>query len=72
MDKKVKGQEMAAIVRKHLKRKLVEPDKGQLAFQVRGIPVKTQKIDRWMKKNSVVESAPYAPSPAARELSSQP
>ncbi|OAL53528.1 TPR-like protein [Pyrenochaeta sp. DS3sAY3a] len=65
MDKNIKPHEMAAIVRKHLKRKLVEPHQGQLAFNVRGVPVKPQKIDRWMKKNRVVESAPYAPSPAA-------
>jgi hypothetical protein len=67
-DKNVKPQEMQAIVRKRQKRKLVETDKGQLAFEVRGSEVELRKIERWMKRHDVVESALYAPSPAARQL----
>ncbi|KAL1592977.1 hypothetical protein SLS59_009447 [Nothophoma quercina] len=64
-DKNVKPHEMQAIVRKRLKRKLVETKKGPLAFEVRGSQVEQQKIERWMKRHKVVESALYAPSPAA-------
>ncbi|KAF7508875.1 hypothetical protein GJ744_008584 [Endocarpon pusillum] len=64
-DKKVKPDEMKSIARKRQKRKLVETDKGELAFTVRGNPVASEKIDRWMKKNSISESTLYAPSPAA-------
>jgi hypothetical protein len=52
-------------VRKRLKRKLVETHKGQLVFEVRGSQVELQKIERWMKRYHVVDSALYAPSPAA-------
>ncbi|KAH7068606.1 Tetratricopeptide repeat-domain-containing protein [Paraphoma chrysanthemicola] len=64
-DKNVKTHEMQAIVRKRQKRRLVETDKGQLAFDVRGKLVESQKIERWMKRNSILESVLYAPSPAA-------
>ncbi|KAF2177735.1 hypothetical protein K469DRAFT_602421 [Zopfia rhizophila CBS 207.26] len=69
MDKNVKPQEMAAIVRKRQRRKLVETNKGQLVFEVRGSQVEPQKIERWMKRKGVVESSLYAPSPAACKLS---
>ena len=65
----MKTHEMQAIVRKRQKRMLVETGKGQLKFDVRGKPVERQKIERWMKRNSVVESALYAPIPAARRSS---
>ena len=64
-DKNVKPQEMKAIVRKRQKRKLVETHKGQLVFEVRGSQVEPLKIERWMKRHDVVDSALYAPSPAA-------
>jgi hypothetical protein len=67
-DKNVKTQEMQAIVRKRQRRKLVETGKGQLAFEVRGSKVEPQKIERWMKRHDVVDSALYAPSPAACKL----
>lgn len=67
-DKNVKTQEMQAIVRKRQKRKLVETGKGQLAFEVRGSKVELQKIERWMKRHDVVDSALYAPSSAACKL----
>lgn len=54
-------------MRKRQKRKLVETDKGQLAFEVRGTEVDLHKIERWMKRHDVVDSALYAPSPAARK-----
>jgi hypothetical protein len=63
-DKKVKPDEMKAIVRKRQQRRLVE-DKGDLRFTVRGTPVEPQKIQRWMKRNEVSESFLYVPSPAA-------
>jgi hypothetical protein len=52
-------------VRKRQKRKLVETDKGQLVFEVRGSQVEPPKIERWMKRHHVVDSFLYAPSPAA-------
>ncbi|OCL06080.1 hypothetical protein AOQ84DRAFT_441071 [Glonium stellatum] len=64
LDKNIKPQEMKSIVRKRQKRKLVESDKGELNFAVRGNAVESQKIDRWMKRNEIPESILYAPSPA--------
>jgi hypothetical protein len=58
---------MQAIVRKRLKRKIVETDKPQLVFEVRGSEVEPQKIERWMKRHHVADSFLYAPSPAARK-----
>lgn len=58
---------MEAIVRKRQKRKLVETDKGELVFEVRGSQVESQKIERWMKRHKVADSFLYAPSPAARK-----
>ena len=56
---------MKAIVRKRQQRRLVETDKGELAFRIRGNVVEPEKIDRWMKRNDVTDSMIYAPSPAA-------
>jgi len=56
---------MKAIVRKRQQRKLVESNKGELAFIVRGNIVEPKKVDRWMKRNEIPESILYAPSPAA-------
>ncbi|KAF4997295.1 hypothetical protein FDECE_12112 [Fusarium decemcellulare] len=64
-DKNIKPVEMKAIVRKQQQRKLVEVDKGELSFTVRGSNVGQKKIDRWMKRHEVSESRLYAPSPAA-------
>jgi hypothetical protein len=64
-DKKVKSHEMAAIVRKRQKRKLVETDKRELVFDVRGTQVELPKIERWMKRHEVADSFLYSPSPAA-------
>lgn len=59
---------MKAIVRRRQQRALVETDKADLTFRVRGLEVEPQKIERWMKRHAVIESMVYAPSPAAREL----
>ncbi|KAF2271084.1 TPR-like protein, partial [Lojkania enalia] len=61
-DKNVKPQEMRAIVRKRQQRRLVEVNKGELLFKVRGKQVEPQKIDRWMKSHEVPESLLYAPT----------
>jgi hypothetical protein len=58
---------MQAIVRKRQERKLVETDKRQLVFKVRGSEVELQKIERWMKRHNVADSFLYAPSPGARK-----
>jgi hypothetical protein len=58
---------MQAIVRKRQKRKLVETDKRQLAFEVRGSEVELQKIERWMKRHDVADSFLYESSSAARK-----
>ena len=65
LDKNIKPQEMKAIVKKRQKRKLLETNKGELSFVVRGNAVEPKKIDRWMKRNEIPESVLYAPSPAA-------
>ena len=65
LDKNIKPQEMKAIIKKRQKRKLVETNKGELSFVVRGNAVDPKKIDRWMKRNKVSESLLYALSPAA-------
>jgi hypothetical protein len=64
-DKNVKPNEMKAIVRKRQQRKLVETNKGGLIFKVRGSLVEPEKIDRWMKRNGILEEMVYVPSPAA-------
>ncbi|KAG9196844.1 hypothetical protein G6514_003818 [Epicoccum nigrum] len=64
-DKNIKPQEMQAIVRKRQERKLIEPHKRELVFEVRGNEVDRQKIERWMKRHNVSDSFLYAPSPAA-------
>jgi hypothetical protein len=56
---------MKAIVRKRQQRKLVEIEKGELIFEVRGNVVEPYKIDRWMRRNEISEGMEYAPSPAA-------
>jgi len=65
VDKNVKPNEMKAIVRKRQQRRLVETEKGDLAFQVRGNVGEPEKIDRWMKRHMVAENTVYAPSPVA-------
>ncbi|CAG1965214.1 unnamed protein product [Fusarium graminearum] len=64
-DKNVKSQEMSAIVRKRQQRRLVEVDKREQTFTVRGRDVEPHKIDRWMTRNNVSQTSLYAPSPAA-------
>ena len=70
LDKNIKPQEMKAIIKKRQKRKFVETNKGELSFVVRGNAVDSKKIDRWMKRNKVSESALYALSSAACKRSS--
>lgn len=65
LDKNVKTNEMRAIVRKRQQRKLVEPNKRELVFAVRENIVEPEKVDRWMRRNKISESIPYAPSPDA-------
>jgi len=64
LDKNVKPNEMKAIVRMRQQRKLVETNKRELGFKVRGNLVEPEKIDRWMKRNEIPEDMVYAPSPA--------
>jgi hypothetical protein len=52
---------MKAIVRKRQQRRLVESDKRELLFAVRGNVVETKKVDRWMKRNGIAESILYSP-----------
>lgn len=64
-DKNVKREEMKHIVRKRQERKLLQGDRPELTFQVRGIEVDPAKIERWMNRHDVPESMLYAPSSAA-------
>jgi hypothetical protein len=68
LEPNIKTREMKAIVRHRQQRLLVETDKRDLKFRVRGDEVEPQKIERWMKRHDVMESALYAPSPAACKL----
>jgi hypothetical protein len=65
LDKNVKPNEMKVIVKKRQQRKLVETNKRELVFKMRGNLVEPQKIDRWMMRNAIPEDMIYAPSPAA-------
>ncbi|RFN46232.1 tpr-like protein [Fusarium flagelliforme] len=56
-DKNIKPAEMAAIVRKRQQRKIVEIDKGEQSFSVRGRDVEPHKIDRWMVRNEVSQAS---------------
>jgi hypothetical protein len=56
---------MQAIVRKRQTRKLLERGKAEQVYILRGSEVKTQKIDRWMKRHDITDSMLYAPSPVA-------
>jgi hypothetical protein len=65
LDRNIKPEEMKAIIRKRQKRKLVETEKSDLVFQVRGVIVDTAKIDRWMQTHGAPKSTLYSSSPAA-------
>jgi hypothetical protein len=64
-NKNVKREEMKHIDRKRQERKLLQPNRPELTFQVRGIEVDSAKIERWMNRHEVPESMLYAPSPVA-------
>jgi len=55
------------IVQKRQKRRLVESDKGELIFKLRGSIVESENIDRWMKRNEITDKMLYAPSPDPRK-----
>jgi hypothetical protein len=59
---------MKAIVRRRQHRKLLEPDKRELGFTVRGNLVDLRKIERWMKRYHVSSDMLYASSTAVRML----
>ena len=48
--KNINSNEMKFIARKKLERQLLEPDKADRAFGVRGRRVPLKKIERWMKR----------------------
>ena len=60
LGKNIKNSEMKVIVRKHQKRKLTEPRKSKLTFNVRGYEVKTEDISRWMKGHGLSDFALHA------------
>lgn len=59
---------MSAMARKRQQRKLVEVDKREQTFTVRGRDVEPHKIDRWMVRNGISQTSLYAPSPAACKI----
>jgi hypothetical protein len=65
LDKNIKPKEMKAIVRKKLERKLLEPDRPEYSFRIRGVEVDSSKIDRWIHAHGVSESTPYSTSSRA-------
>ena len=62
MDKNTKTKEMKSIVKKRQKRKIIEDDKAELMFSVRGNELDSTKIDRWMREHNVDEDELYSPS----------
>ncbi|KAH7088838.1 hypothetical protein FB567DRAFT_319314 [Paraphoma chrysanthemicola] len=65
LDKNIKPAEMKCIVKKRQQRKLLEPNKPDLMFRVRGNPVEPAKVQRWMNRHDVPDSMLYAASPVA-------
>ena len=65
VDKKIKPKEMKAMVRKRQQRILLEKEKGELMFRLRGSVVEPHKIDRWMKRNDITQNAAFSPSSIA-------
>ncbi|KAF3044147.1 hypothetical protein E8E12_010387 [Didymella heteroderae] len=61
LDKNVKPVEMMAIVRKLQERRIANPDKRLLRFQVRKNEVGMDKISRWMKSHRVPDDQLYDP-----------
>ncbi|KAH6091626.1 hypothetical protein HBI65_154710 [Parastagonospora nodorum] len=62
LDKNTKTKEMKSIVKKRQKRKIIEDDKAELMFSVRGNELDSTKIDRWMREHNVDEDELYSPS----------
>jgi len=62
LDKNVKPKEMKVIVRKRQQRMLLEKEKGELMFRLRGSVVEPHKIDRWMQRNGIAQNAAFSPS----------
>ena len=56
---------MKGIVRLRQRRRLLETDKGELQFAVRGQKVDPAKIDRFMTRNAIPQSQLYSPSSVA-------
>jgi hypothetical protein len=69
--KKIRRNEMKAIVRKRQIRKVEEPDKRDLTFTLRGEVVPEAKVDRWMKRKQIPTDAVYSPSSGAGKFSSR-
>ncbi|KAH3966044.1 hypothetical protein HBI56_063740 [Parastagonospora nodorum] len=65
LDKNTKTKEMKSIVKKRQMRKIIEDDKAELMFSVRGNEVDSTKIDRWMREHNVDEDELYSPSSLA-------
>jgi hypothetical protein len=68
LDKNVKPNEMRKIVEKRQQRRLIDTDRRELVFKVRGNVVDPTKIDRFMHRYEIPESALYAPSPTVCKL----
>jgi hypothetical protein len=64
-DKNVKKREMECIVRKRQWRHLVETDRRELVFTIRGKPLDMGKVDRWMAGHNVSGSMLYSPGSRA-------
>jgi hypothetical protein len=56
---------MQFIVQKQQERSILETDKEDRVFRVRGTVVQPGKIDRWKKRNEIADDQLYAPSPTA-------
>jgi hypothetical protein len=61
-DKNVKTREMKSIVRLQQRRKLLEPRKTALHFNVRNKVVPAEDIERWMKRNDISPNQAYSPA----------
>lgn len=61
LDKNVKKKEMQFIVQKQQERSILEKEKGNRVFRVRGTVVQPTKIDRWKERNRITNDELCAP-----------
>lgn len=67
LDRNVKPGEMRPIVRARQRRRLIDRQKGELRFTVRGQEVNSTRIDRFMREHRISQHLLYSPSSIGRK-----